>query len=118
MGKMYANILAKKLNINVGDFQTIQIDKNGKIKRRNVDINNSPVLNLNFEGIKMGKHKMQRFVNQSVDFKKSTNNSRKLSPLNKFIRNGRAFDDVYVEPSIKYEFEKRNLVRETFSPNF
>lgn len=68
---MYANILAKKLNINVGDFQTIQIDKNGKIKRRNVDINNSPVLNINFEGIKMGKHKMQRLVNQSVDFKKS-----------------------------------------------
>ena len=58
MGKMYANILAKKLNINVADFQTIQIDKNGKIKRRNVDINNSPVLNLNFEGLKMGKHKM------------------------------------------------------------
>jgi hypothetical protein len=43
---------------------------------------------------------------------------KRLSPINKIIRNGRAFDDVYIEPSIKYDFEKHNLIRETFSPNF
>ena len=80
-----------------------------------MDVNNSPVLNLNFEGLKMAKKK--RLVNQSVDFNQ-TSKSRKLSPLRKIIKNGKAFDDVYVEPSIKYEFERRNLVRETFSPNF
>ena len=63
----------------------------------------------------MGKNNIKRIVNQSVDFKKTP---QRLSPINKLVKFGRAFDDIYKEPLIRYEFEKHNLVRETFSPNF